>query len=354
MQSTSTTWKNLWATGTARTIPVLELGGSGTIALGDIVSIKLSSVLFPNDDLGLGCVSTRKLELELLLDNYTAPNRRGVVLLSIKLTNGTTTTSSIPKGAYRIDTRETDVVSGITKLVCYDTMVDMNAVCPYSTSGWTSEEMVNHICSRTGFTLDSRSGAIIDNFRYFDFKGYKYRDMLSYVGVLSCGNWVITDNTELRLIPVGNPYTYVSQGKADYIQIDNSQIVSYKRGTKYPSADYVRVYYNKDDTSSYYEAGTEDEYNFEFYCPLASTATYIRTRLNNLLEYAGYTPCTMKLRIDPAAEVGDYLGFDAEMTESTSLVHQIASETIYVDELCMREIEVPSSGDLLHEYLSAE
>lgn len=355
MQTTSATWKQLWASGNAHVKTRVTIADVGTYTEANIVSAKISGVLYPDDDLGIGGVTSRKLELKMVFnDNDPEPARRAKVTVEIALTDGSTTSEWIPKGTYYIDTRETDQISRITTFICYDAMVLTDEACPTISYGSYTMETLAKLVSATFLetnVLDSRTQ--FESTHYAPkLEGYTYREILSMIGIACHGNWVITDENKLRLIPVGNPYKLVeTDGVADYVKTSLSQLTKYDKGLAYPAIDKVTIHVEE---GLDYSSGTEGDYNLEYDCPFVgqSETRAVWRSLNDAVTGQSYTPCTMRGRIDPAIEAGDFLGFEDSIPYASAVmtVHPVATQTIYLGSLCLIEVENPTGKDVSHEY----
>ena len=349
MQTTSATWKQLWASGNAHVKTRVTIADVGTFTEGDVISAKISGVLYPDDDLGIGGVTSRKLELKLMLGDNPEPARGAEVTVEVALTDGTTTSEWLPKGTFCIDTRETDQLSQITTYVCYDLMILADKMAPDISAGYTMQSLAISIAQTLGLSIDSRS-----TFRTSTYtpalSGYTYREILSFIAIACCGNWTVTETDRLRLVAVGNAEGQVSLGKADYIQIAKAQLSRYDKGIKYQSVGQVVVRRDEDHT---YSDGTAGDYNVEYFCPFAglAEARAIRNAFVNAVLYTSYTPCFIRGRLNPAIEVGDYLGFEEEIDPARPmLVHPVATQNIYFGSLCLIEVENPTGKDVSHEY----
>ena len=154
-----------------------------------------------------GCVS-RQIDI-MIKPKGTIPRMAEIKLetrLVLKdfVTGEITSTSEwIPKGTFYIDTRQTDKVSGALIIHGYDAMLKAEQMLLTETTedDWPKpmDEVVEEIAKRMGVTVDSRT--VISHTMMVGYPlEYTMREVLGYIAAAHCGNWIITDAGELRLI----------------------------------------------------------------------------------------------------------------------------------------------------------
>lgn len=154
-----------------------------------------------------GCVS-RQIDI-MIKPKGTIPRMAEIKLetrLVLKdfVTGEITSTSEwIPKGTFYIDTRETDKVTGVMTIHGYDAMLKAEQMLLTETTedDWPKpmDEVVEEIAKRMGVTVDSRT--VISHTMMVGYPlEYTMREVLGYIAAAHCGNWIITDAGELRLI----------------------------------------------------------------------------------------------------------------------------------------------------------
>lgn len=129
------------------------------------------------------------------------------------VSTGREATEWVRKGIYYIDTREWDAQHEFLTITGYDAMLktEQNYFTPPVTiTGWpkTDAAVVSEICTRIGVELDART--VLN-------KGYMVqipavssdgkdsdtlREVLGWIGGMYGGNWCITDEGKLRLVPL--------------------------------------------------------------------------------------------------------------------------------------------------------
>ena len=158
-----------------------------------------------------GCVS-RQIDIMIKLKG-TIPRMAEIKLetrLVLKdfVTGEITSTSEwLPKGTFYIDTRQTDKVSGALIIHGYDAMLKAEQMFLTETTedDWPKpmDEVVEEIAKRMGVTVDSRT--VISHTMMVGFPlEYTMREILGYIAAAHCGNWIITDAGELRLIALNS------------------------------------------------------------------------------------------------------------------------------------------------------
>lgn len=167
-----------------------------------------SGSLFPDGKPSVGNCISRQLDLTISPAG-TIPRMAEIKLetrLVIKdaLTDETQQASEwIPKGTFYIDTRETDKVTGVMTIHGYDAMLKAEQMLLTETTedDWPKpmNVVVEEIAKRMGVTVDSRT--VISHTMMVGYPlEYTMREILGYIAAAHCGNWIITDAGELRLI----------------------------------------------------------------------------------------------------------------------------------------------------------
>lgn len=168
-----------------------------------------SGSLFPDGKPSVGNCISRQLDLTISPAGRAIPRMAEIKLetrLVIKddLTDEVLQTSEwIPKGTFYIDTRETDKVTSVMTIHGYDAMLKAEQMLLTETTedDWPKpmDVVVEEIAKRMGVTVDSRT--VISHTMMVGFPlEYTMREILGYIAAAHCGNWIITDAGELRLI----------------------------------------------------------------------------------------------------------------------------------------------------------
>lgn len=158
------------------------------------------------NQLSVGNVVARQLKLTLW---NVALDPAYPLVLTLKKIRGDGTVESIPKGTYFIDTFGTSPYSEYAEVTAYDALLKSEA--PFMTSGeWSAASdaaLAAEIATRIGVTLDpvtsaylSASPITINEAPNIGPNGTTIREMLSVIGCLRGGSWIIDDNNNLQLI----------------------------------------------------------------------------------------------------------------------------------------------------------
>lgn len=157
-----------------------------------------------------GTCAARQLELEVIPKGDIP--RYAQISIFVRLTLGSQSSEWIPKGVFYISTRQKDKKTGVLSIKAFDAMLRANQVWlndSYSAINWplSQREAVEDIANRMGVEIDPRT-TLTEQFpvQYpVDEKGdLTMWNVLSYIAVSNMGNWVMTDEGKLLLIPFGD------------------------------------------------------------------------------------------------------------------------------------------------------
>lgn len=259
----------------------------------------------------------------------------------VRLTNGTLATSWVRKGVYFIDTREWDAQHEFLTITGYDAM--LKAEQPYykppvTITGWPKVDtaVVEEICTRLGVELDTRT---VLNKGYMvqlpavstDGEGSdSLRTTLGYIGAAYGGNWIITDEGKLRLVPLKSTAMPIALG-TNGIDLQT-----------FPTYDALGIVHVVVSEEAEYVAGTDGR-DIEISCPWGT-----QTMANNLLAaLSGYVyqplVITTEYAADPLYELGDNITFNGY----TSV---IAEENITFSLAYTADFSAPNGEEINHEY----
>lgn len=310
------------------------------------------------EDLSIG--NTISAQLSLTLWNVTIDTDYPLVLQFKATQVGSTVPLTwFTKGTFYVDTLKTSPYSEITEVTAFDAM--LKAETDFMPTGsyvpMTALEVYNLVVTDIGVSTSSATTTLLtnnpitlSNAPNVGVNGTTDRDMLSYIGIMYGGNWVITPNNELALYRLPN-YNTVNTTHApvtNHLQeLDKEDALVIKR---------VKLWL---DNETYYLAPTgytEDQWlalggycieaNLPFYATQA-LATDIYTYLNN----TSRTPYTATgAYVDPKYEVGDGIALGS----SPTFVSVIANQTLTIDPLCPSDVYLKGEEKLesLYPYLS--
>ena len=201
MQTTSSTWRSLWASGAARLEVRATIGGT---VYGEITAPVVSRAAM-SDGLSAGNAVSASCSFSLRAVSGSVP-KAAAVAVEMRLTDGTATSEWLPAGTFYISRRSHDPVTGRLSLECYDALLKANAVWTPSAGSWprSMTAVAAELATLLGVQQDSRNVIHTGN----DYQisqpgaGVTVRDVLSQIGAAHGGNWIITPANRLRLVPV--------------------------------------------------------------------------------------------------------------------------------------------------------
>lgn len=205
MYTTSATWNTLIA-GQHRFETRVDINGVSYYD-SDIISMSVDLNMFDSSQPGVGGCLSGELSLSLLAPTSPVP-RMATVNPYVRATDGTTTSEWVPQGKFFIDTRETtknDDGLPVLSLHCFDAMLKTEADYPSTSHSWAYPDIsvVNEIATTIGVGVDSRTTALMTN--AYDVPlpvGMTMRETLSAIAGMYAGNWIMSYDGELLLIPV--------------------------------------------------------------------------------------------------------------------------------------------------------
>lgn len=180
-----------------------------------IFSISIEHRMFTESQPTVGGCLSAELTAALFAPSSAIP-RMARVRPYVRVTNGTQTSEWVPQGIYYIDTRETtnnDDDLPILTLHCYDAMLKSEADYPSSTHSWPYSDInvVKEIACAMGLQssisstagIDSRTIALMNKGYTLGLPvGYSMREVLSQIAAMYAGNWVMSYDGKLLLIPI--------------------------------------------------------------------------------------------------------------------------------------------------------
>lgn len=309
MQTTSATWQSLWAAGAALEARAVINGTTYT----DISAPRIDRALMQQ---GLTIGNTVSATCRFSIRDPGTIPRSAEVVMSMRLNDGETQSEWLPVGTYYISHRQTDPVTGMLALECYDAMLKANAI--YITSGTYPKRMreaVNDIAAAMGVTVDARTS--IENSDYYAISmpdgDTAINTILSDIGAACGGNWIITPNNQLRLVTINRPNnndTVTVDGVIGSISVGAPQTIT---GLRVVDEDGDYVY--GDDTGVIVTVDT----------PYIND-TVLATLHHDICNRAPHQPFILTDAIyDPAAELGDYISAGANGEISSVLCGESAT-----------------------------
>lgn len=207
MHTVSETWARLIADrGHRKEVKLVIAGeeyGEADIESG---SLRVYGGLYP--DFGIGNCCAR--QIEFTINPKGDIPRQAKVEVYVRLVLGDEVSEWLKKGVFFFSTRKTDRVSGWLSVHGYDAMLKSDEVWldeSYSEDNFPMavRAAVTDIAARMGVTVDSRT-AFNTSFPVAypadDAGDMTMREVLARVAVANAGNWVISDEGELLLVPL--------------------------------------------------------------------------------------------------------------------------------------------------------
>lgn len=162
------------------------------------VSHSVESQLFEEFGIGNACCAT--LKLAVIADNIP---RAATIKRYLRLVNGTQATAWIPKGVFFTNKRSRD--DDYWEVEAYDAMRKADVVWEPSNSLTFPMSMptaVNLFCQMMGVKLDKRTALNSAYTIDYPANDYTVRNELCFIAAAHGGNWIITDEGKLLLIPL--------------------------------------------------------------------------------------------------------------------------------------------------------
>lgn len=277
-----------------------------------------------------GCVS-QTVKIGIISPEIPPPRMAKIELFCRVHGNGIVS-EWIPKGTFFTDVRDPYSIPGVLILNGYDAMLKMETVFADGADdgNWprSPQQVMQEIADRIGVILENTSN--LGDILVPHPGGLTMREVASGIAVAAAGNWTITDNGALRFIPLANAAAPISMGKA---------AASFGLGE--PFAAFSGVELLADDDSSFF-AGAETGRVLSVFAPWASKE--MAEAVLAAVEGYVYQPFEAEdARLDPAAELGDYLEIDG-----TAVL--LASAVTKMDLLCAADISAPADEEIDHEY----
>lgn len=344
MQTVSTLFNTLLAGVHTLEWQVKVTGTATVFGMSDIANLQIYGGFMPESEMSIGGTVARSMRLRVYDPTETKTSTvptMGELVVECRVKNTSGTTSEwLAQGVFYVDTRKVDTakVGGnpkYTEFYCYDAM--LKAEQPYDFSGIPSSDHLLYdykvaadIATKMGLTIDSRT-----TFEWALFPKrtdqYTCRETLSAIAAMNAGNWVITAEGKLRLIPLSSSNSLVTLG--------DSVVTSWDTQPGFGSIETVVL---SDDYGNEYTADTGDSgstFNAYCYCGNDTIALAILTALNAV----DYHPYKGKVILHPAMETGDVVTRDG-------VAYQLGAISFTANGLYICSVEMPGGEDVNHEY----
>lgn len=307
---------------------------------------KLSRSLISGSEPTVGACIAATFSCAIMEASSNIP-RMASVIPAYRLVLGNSASDWITLGTFYIDTRSTDKRTGALMLSCYDAMLKADGEGGKSFAEYMADRhnpmewpismscAVSEIADIMGVDVDSRtvihSGA---GYAVEYPNDYSMREVLGFIAAAHAGNWTITPEGKLRLVPLAGGSGSFSLGAA---------AVSLKTSPALAAWSGVTVYWADEEA---YEAGNDSGRRLTCDCPWATqdTADGILSDLSG----AGYQPYSADgAIIDLALELGDAVTVG---NTGDTVSGPVFSIEITAGPLEQASIAAPGEDEIDHEY----
>lgn len=197
MQTTSALWNELFnLDGTSHEYK-FEIDGV-TYGQDALVSQSVEAQLY--EEFGIGNATTAKLTLTLIADNIP---RGATVKRFIRLVNGDRTSEWLQKGIYFINRRGEE--DGQWTIEAFDIMRKAEVVWSPSQSAvfpMSMKDAVDIYAEIMGCEIDPRTSINPAYTLDYPTNDYTIREELQFIAAAHGGNWIVTDEGKLLLVPL--------------------------------------------------------------------------------------------------------------------------------------------------------
>ena len=330
MQTTSQTWKTLWASGAAKLEARATIGGT---TYTDEISAPVIRRALMQELPSVGNVVSATCLITLRTTNAIAPSAG--VLVEMRLTDSDNSSEWLPAGTFYIAKRYRDPSGALLTLECYDALLKANAVWTPSAGSWprSMSSVAAELAALLGLTQDSRNALAAYTMTEPE-AGTTIRDALSAIGAANGGSWIVSPAGLLRLVPLRDAATAaaasdaaVVQGVLNNLVYDTSTTVT---GLRY-SVDGAPTLLGT-DTGAVIDMGENGTQAQSLYDVVVG------------MTYQGYS--LVGAIYDPAAELGDGLAAGA----SGEIRSLLCAESITLGPLVRGDVSAPATGGVVDEY----
>ena len=173
------------------------------------------------------CISAT-LGLSILTDDVL--DAKVPIVIKGRLTDGQSVSEWLPFGTFFINQKSS--YKGLWTVSCYDAMLKANQSylsADDDGTGWpkTMDDVVAEIAYRIGVSVDHRTVLNTgDDYTVPCPTGLTMMQVLGYIGGCHGGNWIITEDNALRLVPLGNSPSEVSRIEQTSGQVTPESVIT--------------------------------------------------------------------------------------------------------------------------------
>lgn len=346
-------WDRLWNRIQDEAVRMELKAVIGGLTYSRLISCKAYPAAF--DSLTIGQAAAAELSLSFV--PLGPVPKAAKIQLSARLTDGSVSTAWVPQGTYYIDHRDRDMELDVLSVTAFDRMIFAEE--QYFSSGtitgtWprSAPSVVSDICTRLGISLDSRSN--IDSALMVAAPvNLTMRDVLRNIAAAHGGNFIVTAENKLRLLPLedlpdltllGDEFgNYVGDEFGNRILIIEGEFADMPCEDARSMGDRVeigRVVLTLDDEHGY-AAGPETGYALTAECLYADQAAANRALAR--VQAVRYDPAEVTGAVfNPLLELGDAL-------YSGGTLFRVYQMEVDYDVLFVADLAAPIEGDVEHE-----
>lgn len=187
-------------------ILVASSGADGGYDESIVNAVETKSDVFPEGGPGVGGTQSAQIDVDIYAPAGEIP-RKARLAPFIRLTDGVRHSEWVPQGVFFVDTREDVEPNGLRqiKLHGYDGMLAAEQPYPSSKLSWPAldTQAVAEIANAMGVPVDPRTWDVMTaGYRIPYPADYSCREVLGYLASMYAGNWVMSDDGALLLIPL--------------------------------------------------------------------------------------------------------------------------------------------------------
>lgn len=335
MLTRSETWQELAADESILIETRITING---VTYEDVLAPAVTRALMP-DSVSIGNAVAAMCTFSL--DSSIVLPRSAELLLEMRLTTGgdePTVSEWLPAGTFYVSRRTKDPINGIVAFESYDAMLKANA--SWDTTGLTFPVAMNvaatHIATLIGLEIDERTEiATGANYTVDEpADGTLMRDVLATIAGYNGGNWVVTPENKLRLVPLIDA---ADAAEAEENVLDVTAAIGEVIAENMGTITGIRCNYG-DDLN--FLVGDDTGVVVD-----ANVPAVIATELGETLIGKSYQMFVLNDAFyDPAVELGDYIRYYDNIS---SVVY---AETITFEGAAQGVLSAPDSQELADEY----
>lgn len=172
-----------------------------------LASVSVQNTMFSEEHPSVGGCLSGEISLQMLAPAENIP-RMAKIEPFVRVCAGNQTSEWVPQGVYFIDTRETtrnDDGMPVLTIHGFDSMLKTEGDFPDTSVSFpqTDISVVGMIATEIGVGIDPRTTALMTNGYEIGLPvGYSMREVLSYIGSMYAGNWIMNFDGDLLLVAV--------------------------------------------------------------------------------------------------------------------------------------------------------